>query len=200
MLIRSILRWKTAPALKRSCNFSRAKIERINTVARHVLLQNCPSFICVRFGPKQTVSCACPTRCWNWPSREESRISVRNKHFWQITNFKVKYVAQNIFMQAECWYIAATRQTASWQKISNPYNKKWVTGLCTRSLVLLCCVFHRSVHYSDVTINVMASRITSIYTVCSVVSSGVHQRKHQIYVSMFCVIGTHRCILLKEGQ
>ena len=26
--------------LKRSCNFSRAKIERINTVARHVLLQN----------------------------------------------------------------------------------------------------------------------------------------------------------------
>ena len=39
MLIRSILRWKTALALKRSCNFSRAKIERINTVARHVLLQ-----------------------------------------------------------------------------------------------------------------------------------------------------------------
>ena len=38
MLIRSILRWKTALALKRSCNFSRAKIERINTVARHVLL------------------------------------------------------------------------------------------------------------------------------------------------------------------
>ena len=40
MLIRSILRWKTALALKRSCNFSRAKIERINTVARHVLLHN----------------------------------------------------------------------------------------------------------------------------------------------------------------
>ena len=40
MLIRSILRWKTALALKRSCIFSRAKIERINTVARHVLLQN----------------------------------------------------------------------------------------------------------------------------------------------------------------
>ena len=39
MLIRSILRWKTALALKRSCNLSRAKIERINTVARHVLLQ-----------------------------------------------------------------------------------------------------------------------------------------------------------------
>ena len=38
MLIRSILRWKTALALKRSCNFSRAKIERTNTVARHVLL------------------------------------------------------------------------------------------------------------------------------------------------------------------
>ena len=40
MLIRSILRWKTALALKRSCNFSRAKIERINTVARHVLLHS----------------------------------------------------------------------------------------------------------------------------------------------------------------
>ena len=37
MLIRSILRWKTALALKRSCNFSRVKIERINTAARHVL-------------------------------------------------------------------------------------------------------------------------------------------------------------------
>ena len=39
MLIRLILRWKTALALKRSCNFSREKIERIKTVARHVLLQ-----------------------------------------------------------------------------------------------------------------------------------------------------------------
>ena len=34
----TILRWKTALALKRSCNFSREKIERINTVVRHVLL------------------------------------------------------------------------------------------------------------------------------------------------------------------
>ena len=31
---------KIALTLKRSCNFSSAKIKRINTVARHVLLQN----------------------------------------------------------------------------------------------------------------------------------------------------------------
>ena len=34
---------KAALALKRSCNFSRAKIERISTVARHVLLHNLSS-------------------------------------------------------------------------------------------------------------------------------------------------------------
>ena len=47
MLIRSILRWKNC-ALKRSCNFSRAKIERINTVARHVcyICTHGSSFLC----------------------------------------------------------------------------------------------------------------------------------------------------------
>ena len=40
MLIRSIFAGKTALALKRTCSFSSAKIERINTVARHVLLHN----------------------------------------------------------------------------------------------------------------------------------------------------------------
>ena len=43
VLICLILQWKTALALKRSCNFSRAKIERINTVARHVLLHGQPT-------------------------------------------------------------------------------------------------------------------------------------------------------------
>ena len=46
MLIRSIFAGKTALALKRSCNFSRAKIERINTVARHVLLQTSRAVWC----------------------------------------------------------------------------------------------------------------------------------------------------------
>ena len=35
---------KIALAMKRSCNFSRAKIERINTVARHVLLHAMQGF------------------------------------------------------------------------------------------------------------------------------------------------------------
>ena len=56
---------KTALALKRSCNFSRAKIERINTVARHVLLQNHAIFW---------------TNWWiivNWTARNKSKY----KHF-----------------------------------------------------------------------------------------------------------------------
>ena len=41
MLIRSILCWKNCTRAEALVHISRAKIERINTVARHVLLQGC---------------------------------------------------------------------------------------------------------------------------------------------------------------
>ena len=40
VLIRLILRWKNCPRAEALVQFSSAKIERINTVAGHVLLQN----------------------------------------------------------------------------------------------------------------------------------------------------------------
>ena len=39
-------------------------------------------------------------------------------------------------------------------------------------------------HYNDVTMSVMGSQITSIWTVCLAVCSGAHQRKHQISTSL----------------
>ena len=47
-------------------------------------------------------------------------------------------------------------------------------------------------HYSNVIMGDMASQITSISTVCSVVCSGAHQRKHQSSVSLAFVMGIHR--------
>ena len=47
-------------------------------------------------------------------------------------------------------------------------------------------------HYADFTMSLMAPQITSISTVCSTVSSGTHQRKHQSHVSLAFVRGIHR--------
>ena len=49
-----------------------------------------------------------------------------------------------------------------------------------------------TVHYSDVTMSVMASRITGVSIVCSAVCSGVAQRKHQSSASLAFVRGIHR--------
>ena len=48
-------------------------------------------------------------------------------------------------------------------------------------------------HYSYVTISVMASQITGIWTVRSVLCSGAHQRKHQSSASLAFVRGIHQC-------
>ena len=47
-------------------------------------------------------------------------------------------------------------------------------------------------HYNDVIINAMASQITSVSTVCSIVASGADQRKHQSSASLAFVRGIHR--------
>ena len=47
-------------------------------------------------------------------------------------------------------------------------------------------------HYGDVTMNAMASQITGVSIVCSTVSLGAHQRKHQSSPSLAFVRGIHR--------
>ena len=47
-------------------------------------------------------------------------------------------------------------------------------------------------HSNNVTMTVMASQITGIWTVCSVVRSGAYQRKYQSSASLTCVKGIHQ--------
>ena len=49
------------------------------------------------------------------------------------------------------------------------------------------------VHYSDVIMSAMASQITGVLIVCSTVSLGADQRKHQSSASLAFVWGIHRC-------
>ena len=53
-------------------------------------------------------------------------------------------------------------------------------------------VIKSATRYSDVRMSAMASQITGISTVCSVVCSGAHQRKYQISASLAFVRGIHR--------
>ena len=47
-------------------------------------------------------------------------------------------------------------------------------------------------HYDDVIMTILASQITSLTVVYSIVDSGVDQRKHQISASLAFVRGIHR--------
>ena len=47
-------------------------------------------------------------------------------------------------------------------------------------------------HYSDVTISITVSQITSVSIVCSAVCSGAHQRKHRSFALLAFVRGIHR--------
>ena len=67
------------------------------------------------------------------------------------------------------------RPTTDWV---NPRTLKWIN-------------FNPSVHYNDVTMDSIASQITSLAIVCSAVYSGAHQRKHQSSASLAFVHGIH---------
>ena len=51
---------------------------------------------------------------------------------------------------------------------------------------------HWSTHYNGVMVSAMASQITGVSIVCSIVDSGADQRKHQSFVSLAFVRGIHR--------
>ena len=51
---------------------------------------------------------------------------------------------------------------------------------------------YNTVHYSDVIMSAMASQITGVSTVCSIVCSGAEQKKHQSSASVGFVRGIHK--------
>ena len=51
---------------------------------------------------------------------------------------------------------------------------------------------HQAIHYKDVIMRAMASQITGVSIVCSIVCSGADQRKHQSPTSLAFVRGIHR--------
>ena len=100
-----------------------------------------------------------------------------------------------------CWSMQCICQCYSWWmfhwhwsncKIAPVQVKKsgriWVTSTShTVSNSMWICL--GVIHYNDVIMNAMASKITDI----SVVYSDVHQRKHQSSASLAFVRGFHRC-------
>ena len=52
-----------------------------------------------------------------------------------------------------------------------------------------------TVYYSDVIMSAVASQITSVLTVCSIVCSGTDQRKHQSSTSLVFVGGNHQWLV-----
>ena len=54
------------------------------------------------------------------------------------------------------------------------------------------CIWHECSHYSDVIMSAMATQITSLTIVNSIVYSGADQRKHQCFASLAFVRGIHR--------
>ena len=56
----------------------------------------------------------------------------------------------------------------------------------------ICWVFFYFDHYDDVIMTMLASQITSLPVVCSIVYSGVNQRKHQSSASLAFVREIHR--------
>ena len=91
------------------------------------------------------------------------------------------------------------------QTLSNSLwtNKYIYTYWCLRMLSFAVdCIhltnlryFFRKLHYSDVIMSAIASRITSISIVCSAVCSGADQRKHRSSASLAFVTGIHQWLV-----
>ena len=68
----------------------------------------------------------------------------------------------------------------------------WEVKLWRTSYMYLCRSHASSNHYDDVIMTMLASQITSLPVVCSIVYSDVNQRKHQSSASLAFVREIHR--------
>ena len=94
------------------------------------------------------------------------------------------YIKMYFFLLRDFW-----SSPFSYCFISVCYN---ISRICIRHLICLTTNTCLAYHCSDVTMSGMASLITDIWSVCSVVRPGTHQRKHQSSASLGFVRGIHR--------
>ena len=112
---------------------------------------------------------------------------MRNK-FWaktkNSTHLSKRLMAAELLktMVFEIWRFFQNVLDASRERIS-------IHGI---ELVLPACSSFLSTHYDDVIMDWIASQITSLPVVCSIVYSGVNQRKHQSSASLAFVREIHR--------
>ena len=100
-------------------------------------------------------------------------MSTMNKLKW---NFNLNTIQKNVFEKFACKMVAIFwRPQCVNSMISNP-----------------CGILSSLIHYSDVIMGAVASQITSLMIVYSIVYSGRDQRKHQSSASLAFVRGIHR--------
>ena len=92
------------------------------------------------------------------------------------------YQCRNVSLPI-CINIARSLEIDHWTKIY-PWSRPWLKILHSRATV--------SCNYNDVIMDAMASQITSLTSVYSIVYSGVDQRKYQSSTSLAFVLGIHR--------
>ena len=109
------------------------------------------------------------------------------RQFPIISSVTLKYRWCNLdpdVMQGYIWAVISTHKSfAAWIKAEIKLVKRTDTA---HSRALRCS------HYSDVIMTTVASQITSLTVVYSIVYSGAEQRKHQSSASLAFVRGIHR--------
>ena len=83
------------------------------------------------------------------------------------------------------------QSTVSHRIGEEPFLNQWWLIALTR-ISVISHFFYNGRHYNDVIMSAMASQITSLTIVHSIVYSGTDQRKHQISASLSFVRGIHR--------
>ena len=83
------------------------------------------------------------------------------------------------------WQRAPINQLSQWAVLKTYYLITLLIGSCSR-------VMWPHYHYDDVMMTMLASQITSLTVVYSIVYSGVNQRKHQSSASLAFVREIHR--------
>ena len=101
--------------------------------------------------------------------------------------------SQALSREWSCSWSSADRRcsitTSEWSTIVMPTKAWFIRGL---TVVVFHCGEASIDHYDDVIMTTMASQITSLAVVYSIVYSGVYQRKHQSSASLAFVRRIHR--------
>ena len=104
----------------------------------------------------------------------------------------------NWFENWLCYRIASQMKKWLGKSTSKSWKNSWdqtITHQFLPTVMRPSCLYH----CNDVIITTMASQITSLTVVYSIVYSGIDQRKHQSSASLAFVRGIHLAVLLSKG-